>query len=47
MLSYHFKIPHPEELQDAVFWDKWQQLKWVLSFEEKRSQAKEGDTIAI
>jgi hypothetical protein len=36
LLSYHFHIPHPEELADEVWADKWQQLKWVLKFESKR-----------
>ena len=39
LLSYHFKIPFPEELEDAVFWDKWNQLQWVLWFENKRTNS--------
>jgi len=42
MLSYHFKIPNPEELPDQLFWDKWEQLRWVLYYESKRQTSKEG-----
>jgi hypothetical protein len=31
MLSYHFKIPHPEQLTDEVYYEKWEQLSWVLA----------------
>lgn len=47
LLSYHFKIPFPEELEDPVFWNKWQQLKWVLYFENKRLNAKEGESVEL
>ncbi|KAB2918687.1 MAG: hypothetical protein F9K23_00690 [Bacteroidetes bacterium] len=36
LLSYHLHIPHPEQLPDTVWADKWQQLLWVLEFEGKR-----------
>jgi hypothetical protein len=31
MLSYHFKIPQPELLSDEAFYEKWEQLSWVLN----------------
>ena len=43
MLAYHFKIPFPEDLTDEVFWDKWEQLRWILFFEAKRNSKEKGD----
>jgi hypothetical protein len=40
LLSYHFGIPFPEELPDDVYWEKWNQLDWVLKFEAKRQNQK-------
>ena len=47
MLSYHFKIPHPEQLTNEEWAEKWQQLKFVLWFEAKRHDAKPGENIAL
>ncbi|UCA61663.1 hypothetical protein KB553_09025 [Chryseobacterium rhizoplanae] len=47
LISYHFKIPYPEELDDQTFWHKWEQLKWVLFFENKRANAKEGENVEL
>ncbi|WP_210707356.1 hypothetical protein [Maribacter dokdonensis] len=47
LLSFHFKIPFPEQLPDDEFWDKWEQLQWALFFESKRQAAKEGETVGI
>jgi hypothetical protein len=32
----------PEELPDDLFWDKWQQLEWILWFDAKRQNTKEN-----
>lgn len=45
LLSYHFHLPHPEELPDDVWVEKWQQLKWVLHFENKRHSGEGSVTI--
>lgn len=31
LLSYHFKIPFPEDLTDDVWAEKWEQIKWLQS----------------
>ncbi|MCT4640384.1 MAG: hypothetical protein N4A72_21990 [Bacteroidales bacterium] len=28
-MSYHFKIPFPEELPDDVWFEKWRQIEWL------------------
>jgi hypothetical protein len=35
LLRYHFKI-EPEQLTDEQFSERWQELKWVLEFENQR-----------
>ncbi len=47
MLSYHFKIPHPEQLTNEEWGDKWQQLRWVLWYEAKRYNAKPDESIQM
>jgi hypothetical protein len=47
LLSYHFKIPDPENLSDEVYSEKVAQLVWVLAFENKRFNAKADETIDI
>ncbi|MDN3621347.1 hypothetical protein QWY81_17905 [Polaribacter undariae] len=47
MLSYHFNIPFPEQLEDAVYWRKYEQLIWVLGFENKRANLEKGEKLGI
>lgn len=34
-LTYYMHIPHPEQLADATYWEKWEQLKWIRAQEHK------------
>jgi hypothetical protein len=47
LLSYHFNIPFPEKLEDAVYWRKYRQLTWALSFENKRANLKKDEKLGI
>jgi hypothetical protein len=41
LLQYHYKID-PNTLSDDEWCWKWKELKWVLSFETKRIDAKDN-----
>ena len=43
MLSFYLNIPNPETLSDGDYYDKWEQLLWVIEFDNKRKSSKEKE----